>query len=653
MITDKDRFDKKREILAEYAAQASGRSPLFAGLAEKGDFEGAFHEFCLHANIEYSENDRFVYFFDFGFMFDTSIKNITPSYEIILRHGLKDLLYSENETDNTFVKSYNTVLNDMILFAERIRRVLQEKDLQKAEWFRRLIEDPAEHFVEALQRFLFLNQLLWQTGSVLVGLGRMDRFLLPFYEADITAGLLTQEKAFEEIKAVLEILHRHYWFKSAVLMGDTGQVMILGGKDEDGVYRANELTYLLLNAVNELQLSDPKAVLRVSEDMPKSLMEEAVRCMKTGNGSPLLANDEVIIPRLLSFGVESPDAYAYGTSACWEPLITGKSSAMNNQGGLSFLSPLKRLLLEERVDRIRSMDELKDRYMWYLRLQVKESLRAIKKQRYKRNPIYSVFIEGCRESRKDIVDGGAKYHNTGMTTVGLGNAVNAMMNIEKLVYQDRTYSLMDVKKACILNYEGMEQLPELLKGKSRQFGRDDADIISFSNDILRVVTEESRDFRTDTGGRIKFGVSSPAYIMHASRNDASFDGRREGDPLMVHISNENIDSYTEIIRFAAGLDYGENRFNGNVVDFMVNPAFLDNHFDKFVELLLKGIKAGFFELQTNVLNAQKLIEAKKHPEIFRNLIVRVWGFSAYFVELPESYQDLLIERAKKGARQSA
>ena len=657
MNTDKEMFEKKKEILVECAKRVADKAPEFARLAEKGDFEGAFHEFCVHADIEFALTDRFVYFFDFGFRFDTSIQNITPSYETILGHGLRELLYTEKESDNDFAERYNSVINDMILIAGRISSALKETDQQeaveKAEWFGRMGMRPARHFSEALQRMLFLNQLLWQTGSMLVGLGRMDRLLLPYFENDLRDGLITKESAYEDIKEFLSALHRHYWFKSAALLGDTGQVMILGGKDADGVYRASELTYMLIGAVKELQLSDPKAVLRVADNMPKSLMDEAVRCMKTGNGSPLLANDETIIPRLIAFGVDDQDAYAYGTSACWEPLIVGKSSAMNNQGGFSYISPLRRLLLEERVDRINTFESLKEKYIWYLRSQVKESLGVIRRQKYKRNTLYSVFIEGCRDNVKDIVDGGAKYHNVGMTTVGLGNAVNAMLNIDRLVLRDHRYTMIDVKKACVLNFEGMDELLDILKEPGRQFGNDDPDIIKLSNEILAVVTEESRDFRTSVGGRIKFGISSPAYIMDDSRNYASFDGRREGDPLMVHISNENVGSYTEIIRFAAGLDYAENRFNGNVVDFMVNPSFIECHPDKFVELLLRGIDVGFFELQTNVLNAQTLIEAKKHPEDFPNLIVRVWGFSAYFVELPESYQDLLIKRASKGGGQVA
>ena len=120
----------------------------------------------------------------------------------------------------------------------------------------------------------------------------------------------------------------------------------------------------------------------------------------------------------------------------------------------------------------------------------------------------------------------------------------------------------------------------------------------------------------------------------------------------MHISCDVLNGYTELVQFAAKLDYGEGRFNGNVIDFFVSPNFIEDNFEKFVDFLMASIKVGFFEMQMNVISSEKLLEARKNPEKFPNLIVRVWGFSAYFNDLPESYKDLLIERALKNEGKS-
>ena len=128
---------------------------------------------------------------------------------------------------------------------------------------------------------------------------------------------------------------------------------------------------------------------------------------------------------------------------------------------------------------------------------------------------------------------------------------------------------------------------------------------------------------------------------------ASFDGRKKGEPFGVHISNDKANSYTELVNFASNLDYNDNRFNGNVIDFFVTPNFIKDNYEKFLEFLLLSIKKGFFEMQMNVISSKQLLEARKNPDKFPNLIVRVWGFSAYFKDLPDEYKDYLIERALK------
>jgi formate C-acetyltransferase len=648
MMNNKELFEwkRKQETIKAWDENCEKKAAGFITDRNNGDFESCFHKLCENMDVTIGE-DRFIYFFDFDFRFTTSIANIMPDYTKILDSGLADLKYEGHENDGgVFAKRYNSVVDDLILLTHRISDMIEDKGSRQYGWFGSLEHNPANGFEEAMQRVLFLNQLIWQTGSRLVGLGRLDMELYPYYIKDKNNGAITRETAKEIIMDALRTLHKFYWFKSSVMLGDTGQVMVLGGTDSKGGYEANELTYLFLECVMEHQESDPKIVLRVNSRMPRDLMELALQCMETGCGSPLLSNDERIIPLLEQFGVEPEDARRYATSACWEPLVAGKSSSPNNQASLCYVKALNNFLMEEKLREISTFEELVNHLLPYIRREVIACERNMSRQVFWRNTLYSVFVDGCKSSGKDIVDGGAKYHNIGMTTVGLGNMINALINIKDYVFDRNEMTLTDVKMTCFNNYQGKEQLADELKNMNPRYGQDDPFVIDLTNRIIRYVSLVTKDFRTGIGGRLKFGLSSPSYIMDSGNVPASFDGRKAGEPFIVHISNENISSYTELINYAGALDYGDNRFNGNVVDFFVNPSFIQQNRQKMAELMMAGIKVGFFQLQMNVVGSEKLVEAKAHPEQYQNLIVRVWGFSAYFVDLSEDYQNLLINRAR-------
>ena len=158
-----------------------------------------------------------------------------------------------------------------------------------------------------------------------------------------------------------------------------------------------------------------------------------------------------------------------------------------------------------------------------------------------------------------------------------------------------------------------------------------------------------KDYRNPLGGRVKFGLSSPFYIRDAKHVPGDFAGRKDGSPYSTHISCLDA-PYTEVVNFAGSLDYSGHAFNGNVVDFFVSPSFLENNKEKFVQFMMAAGRIGYFQMQMNIMDSQTLIDAKAHPEKYPGLIVRVWGFSAYFNDLPEDYKNVLIERAIESER---
>ena len=508
-----------------------------------------------------------------------------------------------------------------------------------------LFKRPAEHFHEALQRILFVNQWLWQTGHKLNGFGSLDLILENIYKSDISSGYITRDEAKHYLKDFFLILHDKCWFKSSVLLGDTGQIIILGGMRDDLVYHCNDLTYLFAEISKELKLPDPKVLLRVSKDMPDDLLELAIECISTGIGAPLLSNDDVVIPSLIQYGYESEDAYNYATSACWEPLVVGNSCDQNNIQTINFCEPFIRFIDSEDFGLCTNIEDMKKEYYKYLSVYINKTLSRWDKLVFEEDPILTLFNPKILNTGKDITRGGAKYSNLGLTSVGLATVVNSLLNIERLVFQEKRYDIQELNAIRKNNFDGNEQLRKILDNEKEMFGKDDSKVIALTNEIIKFSSNEFNKHRTNLGGRYKFGLSSPSYISEASNIDATLDGRKANMPFATHISGKNGLTPTELINFSSQIDYGDNRINGNVIDFFISPNFIKNNADKVLTMLKGGIKKGFFQMQINVVDSKTLIEAQKHPELFPNLVVRVWGFSAYFKDLPKNYQDNLIKRA--------
>lgn len=623
---------------------------------EEKNYDEIFRLICENVEIKIKD-DRFVYFIDEEYVMDTTrgyrYENLTPAYEIIILNGLVDLKY--HDESSKFKKSYNNVCDSLSILIDRIEETLRSNNIidKRIDWFKRMKEKPAEHFEEGVQRLLFVNQMFWQTDHRLVGLGAWDSLLYKLYKKDIEDSILDKKETLSIVEDIFRILHRQYTYKSNNLMGDTGQILVLGKSTTSGKYICNDLTYIFIEASKNVHQPDPKCLLRINKETPDDLLRISLETIATGIGAPLFANDDVIIDSLVDFGIEREEACNYATSACWEPLIGGSSSSNNNRAVLNYCRALDNMLKRADLSKITDFVNLVDKYIEFLRLDIHSIKRAIEPLRFQYNPLLSVFMNGCRESEKDVSWGGAKYCNTGITSVGMGNLINSLYNIKSLVFDKKKYSLYDVKKIIITNYDDEGALCKELKEQPSFYGKDDEETIGLIKHITKITSEEIGKFKSYLGERMKVGLSGSAYLDAGKIFGATFDGRKAGEPFVVHISNEDNDGYTEIVKFASAMDYKDGLFNGNVLDFMVSPDFINDNLDKFVSFIKASIKAGFFEMQMNVVSSVQMIEARKNPEAFPNLIVRVWGFSAYFNDLPDEYKDVLIERALKNESRSA
>ena len=665
-ITKLNRKFRNREKATSYLASNMHNFYISSSKFNKGlQIKNLFRK----VEIELPD-DGFIYFLDElkNLNFDGKVLNgVTVDYSKILSASIYDYneIYFHPKGARGFARDLSSDFNndqlDMLdgielLIYEISKKLRVSNHSQRAKfarYFEDMIDKPAEHFEEALQRILFFNQLLWQTGHNSNGLGRLDKILEDYYFDDMNSGVLSQEEAYDLIKDFLKILHSYYWYKSDEFLGDTGQIIVLGGKyaDEYGEYYFyNDLTYMFIQAINELQLPDPKIVLRVSNETPLDLMELSLETLNTGIGSPLFSNDEVLIDKLVSCGYSNADAANYVVSDCGQPFIVGRDLGQNNIGVLSFLKPLNDFFdgeTERFLDNVHSFDELFNSYKYYLKNEAESLCYKTDDIEWNEDPLLSLFIDDCNDNGADISKCGARYNDYGITTVGLANAVNSLFNIKRLVFEEKRYTLNELNKMRKNNFkkDRYQATFNELKNMRPCFGLTNKEILDIENEIVLFFEDCLKDYANEFGGKIKFGLSGSSHISAGRDTSASFDGRKDGEALSCNISFDSNRDFTEIFGFASKLDYGGCKINGNMIDLILPSNYIKNNIDNFSDFIYSSINSGIFQLQINVLSSKVLIEAKEDTLAYPNLIVRVSGFSSYFNDLPEKYQDFLIGRA--------
>lgn len=596
-------------------------------------------------NIDITVKEGFVYFIDENVILYSAnrvIDNLPPDYSVFLDHSLQALMQDENKNDVTtanrylleIIEEYINAICKCVNECDYLDEAIKERIIQR---FNAIKYQRAESLEEALQRVLFLNQLFWQTGHKLVGLGRLDK-LLNRFPVENDSEIL--------IENFVKVLHYYYNYKSSAMLGDTGQVIILGGKEEDGSYFSNEYTELFLKAITKVRLPDPKILLRLSTNTPDRILQLAVDCLATGCGSPLLSNDERVIPAISAFGYNRSDAYNYVVSACWEPLPFGRALEQNNLFNIEFGKVFVETLTDAQFENCTSMEEILQNYSHFLKKHLSELTCRMDSLSWEVDPLLTLTTPCCWESGKDISLGGAVNNNYGLLSVGLASAVDSLLNIKKFVFEQKKYSLSEVKNNLQSNYSLNKEMRGIFDKREDGFGTDADEVIALTNYIINIVKVELNAYRNCFGGKVKFGLSSPSYVHCGQSVAATADGRLATEPFATHISRSKGDGITEIINFAGRLDYLGASSNGNVVDIFVPPLFVNQYKEQFILFLKNAIKVGFFQMQFNILTYQQLLDAKAHPDQYPDLIVRVWGFSAYFKDIPEEFQNVLIERAR-------
>ena len=518
----------------------------------------------------------------------------------------------------------------------------------------------ARTFHEALQSLRILHYAMWCEGEYHCGLGRIDQYLYPYYEADMKSGRLTDESALEEIEEFFIACNRDSDLYIGVQQGDNGQSVMLGGVTRDGKPAFNDLSRLCLRACGELKLVDPKINLRVDKSTPLEIYEQGTELTAKGLGFPQYANDDVVIPALRRWGYELEDARDYSVAACWEFLVPGCGMDINNIDAVSFVGALDAALrhlggqssvavADGTASVHPSYEDVEREFFAEIQRRADALVEKYRHVEILPGPFASAISTGCIDRARDISKG-AKYNNFGIHGTGIAVAVDSLASVRELVFEKKLVTLEELVKLLDTDFAGRPDILAAAKAAPKMGNADPrADEVA-----RRVVDFWGHAFdgrRNDRGGIFRPGTGSAMYyIWHAREVPASPDGRLSGEPLSANWApalDVPVKGPVSVVRSFTEPDLGLVCNGGPLTIEIHDSAFaMPDGVEKVAHLVKFFIERGGHQMQINTINRDTLLDAQKHPERHRHLIVRAWGWSGYFVELDKPYQDQIIKRVE-------
>jgi len=584
--------------------------------------------------------------------------------------------------------SFDIACDAVILLAQRYaalareRAATERRPARKAEWERiaevcsRVPAHAPRDFHEALQAYWFchLGVITELNGWDAFSPGHLDQHLLPFYERGLADGSLTKESARELLECFFIKFNNHPAPpKVGVTAAESGTYtdfanINIGGLLSDGSDGSNELSHLLLDIVDEMHLLQPSTNLQLSRKTPDALLKHALRVLRKGYGFPSLFNADAVVQEQLRQGKTLEDARAGGCSGCVEVGAFGKEAYVLT--GYFNLPKILELALNNGFDprtgkqlgpasgdpaTFRNIDDLFAAYRVQFRhfLNIKLRGNNLIGRMYATRmpaPFLSVLIDDCIRRGRDYNAGGARYNNTYVQFVGLGSVTDSFTAVEQACFNGsgRSVPLAQLTEALRADFQGHEALRQRLLHRTSKYGNDDDAADSIMRRIFDVCVEELDGRPDPRGGHYRVEMlPTTCHVYFGAVTGALPDGRRAGVPLSEGISPvQGADRHgpTAVIRSASKMDH--LKAGGTLLNMKFTPALVDNEesIEKWAHLVRSYFKMDGHHIQFNVVRAETLREAQKHPEKHRDLIVRVAGYSDYFCDLSRELQEEIIAR---------
>ena len=585
-----------------------------------------------------------------------SVCNISPCYEDVISKGLEHYrqiaLESCSRPGNTpeqidFLRSVVSGIEAVYGLCERYREKAQRVGNHiVSSLLSSLPQRGATTFHEALQLFRILHFTLWCEGEYHNTVGRFDQYMYPYLKSDLETGKISKDDAYDLLLEFFLTFNRDSDLYTGVQQGDNGQSMVLGGVDTNGKPCFNLLSRMCLAASRELKLIDPKINLRVNKETPHEIYVMGTELTKIGLGFPQYSNDDVVIPGLVDLGYSLEDARNYTMAACWEFIVPKYGMDIPNIAALSFPSAVDNCLQRDLCS-INSFDDCMNMVKSEIIFQCDNLIDSTKGLWMIPSPFMSIMMDGCLDNGRDISLGG-RYNNYGFHGTGLSTAADSLAAIKKYVFEDKILSLPQLAAAVGCNFEGYDELLAKLRYESPKMGNDDcADDIAVQ--LLNTFADALEGKRNDRGGCYRAGTGSAMYYLwHANDIGASPDGRRKFEAFSANYAPSlfaRTSGPLSVIKSFVKPNL-QRCINGGplTMEFSETLFRTPASMEKMASLVKVFIDSGGHQFQLNAINVERLLDAQKNPERYRNLIVRIWGWSAYFVDLDKEFQDHVISR---------
>ncbi|MBQ6351635.1 MAG: pyruvate formate-lyase, partial [Lentisphaeria bacterium] len=592
----------------------------------------------------------------------TRIENLTADWEILLEQGVAGRLAAAREKleatppeseSAEFLRASIAMLTAVLELADRYADAARDAgETAMADLLRRVPRHPARTLHEALQSMFFLFSMFHLSGVTLQGWGRMDQYLAPYYTRDLAQHRLTREEAGELLSEFFIMLNRENDIYGMVQQGDDGESLMLGGCKRDGSSAINDLTLLILETSYDVSMINPKINLRIDSHTPERILEAGIRLTGRGLGFPQYCNDEVVIPALVNFGYPLEDARDYTVAACWEFVVKNGRDIPNNMAVNLALAADRaiRRALREHADF--------DTLLTYIAPAIREQLQ-MPEPPLKPNPLFSAFSGRCIERGHDLHFGGGEHYHFGCHGCGSSTAADSLAAVKKWVYDRREVTPEELLHALETNYRDADALRRKMQDAPKT-GNGDDETDGYLKFIFDTFADELAELGNNPlGGRIRPGTGSAQFYVRLTQGEhrlhlgATADGRREGEFISSSLApapGVRANGIFSILKTYGTLDYNK-LCNGGPITLEFSPAYFrtGDARRKTVEFLRAFVNARCQQMQMNVLDRETLLDAQAHPERHRDLIVRVWGWSGYFVELDKPYQDQIIGRTAYGA----
>ncbi len=597
--------------------------------------------------------------------FDRVLHSGTAALSKRIETRLEDADLSNKQRD--FLQSMQLCLEAMNIWHCRYLKALeeliastvgaeQEHWLQVLEYGRKVPVNSPANFGEAVQSlwFLFSFQRLCGNWS---GLGRVDEMLGPYLEQDLAAGRIDMAEARE--------LLAHFWIKGtewngvgfgAGSSGDAQfyQNVIIGGRDVNGKDLTNPVTYLILDIIEELHISDFPVAVRIHSGTPPDLLRRVAEVMSLGGGIVSIYNEPVVLEAMQRFGYPETEALAFTNDGCWETIVPGKTA-------FTYLPFDMLQILQQTLDStdFAGFDELYNDFSARLSTFCREQDLAAGRtfsngcrngvDSISPTPLLSLFVDDCIDRAAGYNDRGAKYSVAGIHAGGIPDVVNSLFVIRELVYKRKRFGLAELVALLKNDWRGYEPLRREIAGEFELYGNDSAAVDALFQKVFDDYTRIAGETRMINGVLRPVGISTfGRELAYAKDRRATAFGKFAGEYLAANLAptpGTDHNGPTAVIKSFCKADFRQTP-NGCPLDLKLHSAGEATP-DVVLSLLKTFLELGGFYLQLDVVDNAMLRDAQTHPELYPNLVVRISGWSARFNTLDRHWQDMVINRTEQ------